>query len=262
MVTEFIAWDNAVKLAKDFANQNGKTAVLALPDHSTGGIKVGNYKHNYLDLTPEFARQPLLNMKMTSLGVVKMMENESKEALKKSVSNNWGINLTDEDLTKIWEYCDLYKMEYQSNPGFKFGYLPLNHALSRIVSEEYTIAGWTSHGHNGEEVPMWTHGVRDFPKGMIRNIDVGKLVGSMLGGVERLKDQLYVDVSTIGLNYHVELSDIKNQYAIIEEHVFPLNTDYFLHQNGTRIYLPGITVHAPMTNKLYVHSKFIEMIKK
>ena len=156
MVTDFIAWDDAVKVAVDFADANGETLVLALPDHNTGGIKVGNFNHNYLDRTVEFARDPLLGMKMSSNGVVRDLDpSPTPEDLKAAVSEHWSIDLTDEDVNRILNYNDLYAAKYLSNP-VRVGpentpAVPLNYALSRIVSEEYTIAGWTSHGHNGED---------------------------------------------------------------------------------------------------------------
>ena len=125
---------------------------MALPDHSTGGLKVENYKFAYTDRTVEFARDPLLAMKMTSVQVVKEMGVDPKDAtpddLKGSVSENWGIDLTDEEAERILTYSDLYSDKYESSP---FPKIPLEFALSRIVSEEYTIAAWSSHGHNGDD---------------------------------------------------------------------------------------------------------------
>merc|ERR1711933_348452 len=40
MTTDFIAWDDAVRVAVDFAKEDGETLVLALPDHNTGGLKI------------------------------------------------------------------------------------------------------------------------------------------------------------------------------------------------------------------------------
>ena len=152
MATDFIAWDDVVKVGVEFAEADGETLALALPDHNTGGLKVGNYKFEYLDRTVEFAREPLLNMKMTSNGVVERMgvaaENATGADLKASVLENWGINMTDEEAEKILAYSGQYSEKFLSNPSDT---IPLNYAMSRVLSEEYTIAGWTSHGHTGED---------------------------------------------------------------------------------------------------------------
>jgi alkaline phosphatase len=260
-VTDFIAWDDSVKVALDFAQEDGETLVLALPDHNTGGLKVGNFKYEYVDRTVEFLREPLLTMKMTAQGVVDSMgvaeENATAADLQASVLVNWGINITSEEADRILAYSGKYTDKYLSSPT---DVLPLNYALARIISEEHTIVGWTSHGHNAEDVPMWVYGM-DPPKGMIENTDVGKLVSDILGGgIARLQQDLYVDLDTTDLTWEVDMMDVTNQVAKIEGYVFPLNTDYFLNA-GVRVSLPGITVYAPTTEKLYISATAIEMVK-
>lgn len=261
MVTDFIAWDDAVKVAVDFAKEDGDTLVLALPDHNTGGLKVGNYKYEYLNRTVEFAREPLLQMKMTSNGVVEKMgvapEDATAADLQASVAENWGIELSDAEAEEILGYSERYSSKYLSSPGDT---ISLNYALARRVSEEYTIAGWTSHGHTGEDVPMWVYGM-DPPRGVITNTEVGKIIGDALGGLERLEDTLYVDLAFTDLSFTVDLTDVTNPYAVIEGFTFPINTDYFLNQ-GVRVSLPGLTVFAPETSKLYVSLEAIDMVKK
>jgi alkaline phosphatase len=162
MTTDFIAWDDSVKVAIEFADKDGDTVVLAQPDHNTGGLKVGNFKHEYVDRTVEFAREPLLKMKMTSEGVVKMMgvapENATASDLKASVSANWGLNITDKEAEDILAYSAAYSSKFLSNPA---DVIPLNYALARLISDEHTIAGWTTHGHNAEDgaFPPF-HGIR------------------------------------------------------------------------------------------------------
>ena len=149
MATDFIAWDMAVKVANDFALTNNDTLIMAMPDHNTGGLKVGNYKFRYTDRTVEFGRDPLLKMTATSNVVVASMGSNppTPALLRTAVLTYWGINLTDTDITTILEYSGKYSKEYLSNPGTV---LPLSYGLSRLVSETYTIAGWTSHGHTAE----------------------------------------------------------------------------------------------------------------
>ena len=151
MVTDFMAWDDAVKAAVEFAEQDGETLVLAMPDHNTGGLKVGGYNFDYTDRTVEFARDPLLAMTMTTDGAIKMMgvpEDEATAAdLQSAVSEYWGIDLSEEQAQEILDFSANYSDTYLSSPAIP---LPLSYALGRLVSEQYTIAGWTSFGHTGE----------------------------------------------------------------------------------------------------------------
>lgn len=331
MATDFIAWDNAVKVAVDFAKHDGDTLVLALPDHNTGGLKIGNYKHEYVDREVEFVQDPMYNMKMTSQGVIRKIgvspNDITTEQLKNSVSENWGISLTDDEASHILEYSGIYSNEYLSNPGSA---IPLNYALARVVSEEYTAAAWSTHGHNGEhskyctmstvvpsngifwfcfhsccllmwwlivlillfplpmfsflhilspcnnnnnnndnkprpqppppQVPMWIYGMEP-PKGIMKNTDIGALVADVLGvDIIHLSRSLYVDLDTTHLSYSVDTTDITSPHALVEGYVFPLGFDFFL-VDGERRMVPGITVYAPSTGKLYISSAAIKLIE-
>lgn len=59
MVTDFIAFDDAVKVAVDFAEEDGHTLVIVFPDHNTGGMTIGDYSTSYTDLTLEELMVPL-----------------------------------------------------------------------------------------------------------------------------------------------------------------------------------------------------------
>ena len=100
MVTDFIAFDDAVKVAADFAEADGRTAVMAYPDHNTGGMKIGDYytAMGYTETTIEDLVAPLKGMTMTANGVVAKMTDSTDAALKTSVKDNWGIELSAEDV--------------------------------------------------------------------------------------------------------------------------------------------------------------------
>ncbi|MDI3485272.1 MAG: alkaline phosphatase [Methanolobus sp.] len=59
MVTDFLAFDEAVKAAVNFAEEDGHTLVIVFPDHNTGGMTIGNYDTSYTDLTVEELVDPL-----------------------------------------------------------------------------------------------------------------------------------------------------------------------------------------------------------
>ena len=53
LITEFLDFDAAVAEAISFANRNGETVVVIVPDHATGGVSLGNSNsnENYAKLT-------------------------------------------------------------------------------------------------------------------------------------------------------------------------------------------------------------------
>ncbi|MFH1936799.1 MAG: alkaline phosphatase, partial [Bacteroidota bacterium] len=66
-ITEYLAFDDAVKEAMDYANRDGYTAVVIVPDHGTSGISLGNSRSssNHDVLPIHDLLQPLSNCKKT-----------------------------------------------------------------------------------------------------------------------------------------------------------------------------------------------------
>ena len=139
MMTDFLAFDDAVKVAVDFAKDDGDTLVLVFPDHNTGGLKIGNYGHGYTDTTLEAVRDPFLSMDMTANGVVSSVPkvNATNEDMINAVKAHWKLDITNQDVDDIYSY---------KNTSGK----SLSYSMARLLSERYTYIGWTSHGHNGE----------------------------------------------------------------------------------------------------------------
>ena len=136
------------------------------------------------------------------------------------------------------------------------------HALTKVMMRAASFANSSRLFLLPNPVPLWIYG-GDLPgKGrVVKNTDVGKYIAEALGGsLTRLERELYVDLDTTDLTYSVNVEDVTNEHAIIEGYVFPLNTDFFMNQD-VRVSLPGITVYAPMTGKLYISSEAIGMVK-
>ena len=110
-------------------------------------------------------------------------------------------------------------------------------------------------------VPIWVHGM-DAPHGVILNTDVGKIVADALGGLDGVLD-LYIDLDTTDLEWstdYINSTHPADPMATVNGYIFPFNTDYMMN-GDVRVRLPGITVYAPMTNKLYLSNEAIEMVK-
>ena len=248
MITDFIAFDDAVKVACDFADEDGRTLVLAYPDHNTGGMKIGHYftSMGYTETTIEDLVDPLLGMKMSANGVVAMMGDDSDQALIGSVSENWGLAITQEDVDEI--------RAYQENMGQSLSY-----SMAAVLSKNYTAIGWTTHGHNGETVPVWVHG-GDAPVGTIDNTDLAKIAAdAMKTDLDRVSAKLYVDLSEVTSDYEIVDDGLGNLTLKVSGAELPISKDYMTY-NGKTIQLPGLTVYAPATDKVYVSKKALRML--
>ncbi|MBN2109886.1 MAG: hypothetical protein JW705_02205 [Methanosarcinaceae archaeon] len=59
MITDFLAFDEAVEEAMNFSGEDGHTLVIVFHDHNCGGMLIGNYVTSYTDLTVEELVDPL-----------------------------------------------------------------------------------------------------------------------------------------------------------------------------------------------------------
>lgn len=239
MVTDFLAFDQAVQVATEYAEKDQKTVVMAFPDHNTGGMKIGHYitPMGYTETTLENLLDPLKGMKMSANGILAKMADKTDAALKVSVLENWNMQLTDDDVTQI--------RALEKNVG-------LSYALARVVSRNYTVIGWTTHGHTGETVPLWMMG-QSAPVGVIDNTDLAFIAADAIGvDLDVTTSSLYVDLATVTQDFEIDITtDAENPVVKVAGAILPVSKDYLV-KDGSTIKLPGLTVYAPETGKVYL----------
>ena len=256
MTTDFIAFDDAVKVACDFADRDGRTLVMAFPDHNTGGMKIGHYNTavGYTETKIEDLVNPLKRMKISSPGLVALMEDDSNDAeLIDKVAEYWSLHIDQADVDEI--------RALQPSVGMAY-------ALARVLSKNYTVIGWTTHGHNGETVPLWIYGM-DAPVGTIDNTDLAAMAAEAMNvDLQKTTRTLYVDLETVTSDYVIEGDPgNKDDYGMKENLVLkvkgaelPISKDYMVYK-GKTISLPGVTVYAPHTDKVYVSQKALKVLR-
>jgi alkaline phosphatase len=255
MVTDFIAFDDAVKVACDFADRDGRTLIMAFPDHNTGGMKIGHYNTavGYTETKVGDLVDPLKGMKISSPGLVAMLENDSDAELIAKVAEYWSLDIVQADVDEI--------RELQPEVG-------LAYALARVLSKNYTVIGWTTHGHNGETVPLWIHGM-DAPVGTIDNTDLALMAAEAMNvDLDATTSALYVDLAAFTSDYVIEGDPTNTDgYGMVENSVvkikgaeLPISKDYMIYK-GRTIRLPGVTVYAPHSEKVYLSQKALNILR-
>lgn len=246
MLTDFLAFDEAVKVAVDFAKRDGNTIVLAFPDHNTGGMTVGNYGLSYTDLGEDELLDPLRGMTMTANALVSNIETWDIAGIQDALKEYWNIDCSEEVAQEIIEYAKTRGKSY---------------SIARIVSENYTAIGWTSHGHDAGTVPVWVYGT-DI-NGTIDNTELAKIVADAMGvDLDSTTKKLYVDIKDVTSDYEI---DMDNDVLTVGEAIFPLGADYMVVE-GKTIRLPGVTVYASgdddVAETIYISKKAIRKLKK
>jgi alkaline phosphatase len=242
MVTDFLAFDEAVKVALDFANDpaNGSTLVLAFPDHNTGGMTIGNYSTAYTSLTIEDMLDPLQGMKISAYGVAsKIGEDLSADNIQANVLEWWGLDLTAEDIDEILTLVD--------------GGLYLDYAISTVVSREYTDFGWTTYGHTGGDVPLWSYGPNR-PIGHFENTDLAHVVADAFGiNLATVDMLLFQNIANHFGDAVFDETDPENPVVRVGDCSMPVSKNTLeIGSMGLEFQMPGLTVHAPATGKVYI----------
>jgi len=262
MVTDFIEFDEAVKVALDFAKADGNTLVLAYPDHNTGGMDIGNRAYNsaYTGLTVEALLDPLRGMTVTAGSVAEAIGNDDSDAnMIAQIATLWGITIDPRECQEIRDMAagDAGSMSY---------------ALARVISKNHTAIGWTSHGHNAEDVPLWAYGP-GAPKGLLDNTELAETVADALNlNMKRIQNRLFVDLDDVfgvdGWDLD-ETTDPLNPVAKISQSgasaELPCSKDLLIiTKNGnTKSYnLEGLVVYAENTGRVYVPSEAVKIMKK
>lgn len=259
MVTDFIEFDEAVKVALDFAKADGNTLVLAYPDHNTGGMDIGNraYNWSYTGLTVEDLLDPLRGMTVTAESVAAEIGDDLSDAnMMEKIEALWGISV---DAAECQEIRDMAVGDSGS----------LSYALARIISKNHTAIGWTSHGHNAEDVPLWAWGP-GAPKGFLDNTELAGTVADVLNlNMKRIQKRLFVNLDDAFSSWELDESDPLNPVAKLSGKLasaeLPCSKDLLTIKTKwgkTKTYnLEGVVVHAPDTGRVYVPKQAVKIMR-
>ena len=168
---EVLAFDEAVKVAYEFAQKDGHTAIVIAPDHSTGGLSLGSAEIG--DLPMDRFDAVIRAVKATPTKTAReILEGGpvTPERARERIKANLGFDDLKKD--ELSQLDDLLK-------GKDFKKLEL--FLSRALSARLGM-GWVYTGHSGEDVPLYAfhpRGIR--PQGVIQNTDVARYIAAALG---------------------------------------------------------------------------------
>jgi alkaline phosphatase len=184
-ITEYIAFDNAVKAAIDFAKKDGNTTVIILPDHGNSGFTIGRRDlKSYDKATFDDLFANVSKYTKTAEGLEMILLQQKPEDFKSTIKKYTDIDITDEELQSL-----LNSKNYHADNYMKVGENPNMNATLVNIMNKRTYFGFTSGGHTGEEVFLAAyHPQGDIPVGMNTNIEVNHYLSDVLGLQTKLPD--------------------------------------------------------------------------
>jgi alkaline phosphatase len=281
-VTDFIAFDNAVNVALNFAKQDQHTLVMAFPDHETGGFSLGSstqdvnaIKHGYTGTTIEDVVNPLKGMQITSTGLAKLIAGKTDEQMKDIINQYWNLNLTITDIQEIkniqYGNSTLLQAGNTTVPMPKAS-VTIDYAISEYVSEKFTVFGWTTHGHTGEDVPLWAYSpiTESTPRGHFDNTQLANIAANALSlNMTEAQKTLYVNVADAfpSGQWSINNAEPANPLLLIYRNgnltIIPVskNTMTIYATTRTQYIFEGLVVNCPQINTIYLPQQAVDIIK-
>jgi|LFRM01.1.fsa_nt_gb alkaline phosphatase len=241
VISDILAFDNAVKVALDFAKKDKHTVVIAVTDHGNGGITIGDREtsNNYDKLPLSTFIEPLKRAKLTGEGIEKKL-NADRSNIKEVMATYYGItDLTEAEIKAIKE----------AKPG------RLNYVVGPLISKRAHI-GWTTNGHTGEDVVLYVYSpTGDRPTGVIENTDIARYMERILGlNLEETTKKLFVPARAAfeaqGARVEWDTTDPSNPVVVVTRGnsilKFPVNKN-LAEINGKLVKMNGLTVYNGVT---------------
>lgn len=256
VISEVLAFDDAVNVALQYAKKDNNTLILVFADHGNGGMTIGNSSTSdtYSKLTLDQVLGPIRKATLTGEGLQRVLAGSKDDAkIKDVVSKYYGISdLKDTELEAIKKGIDEKK--------------ELNYVFGPIISSRSAI-GWTTNGHSGEDLTMYAFGPSK-PAGLIDNTDIAKITAAALGfDLGYINGRLYQRADLLleskGMTVTVDKSDPENFALVVKsgDKTATLPTSKNICKIGTAEYkLEGLVIYVPKTDKVYIPMETLEVL--
>ena len=203
IVSDILAFDEAVKEAIEFAKTDGNTVVVVTTDHGNSGITIGSSYYNeniesYDKATYENTTDLLKNATITEERFNEIASGKSNDEIKAIAKKYYGIDLNDEELAIV---------KGEQGEGRQVG-------IREVIARRVGI-GYTTGGHTGEQIYLGVYAPSDVEllEGVVDNTEVNKYMQRVLFGEEILSSytkEIYQDGEVI-------LNKIEGTKASIDE---------------------------------------------
>lgn len=256
VVSDLFAFDKAVGSALAFAKKDKQTLVVVVSDHGTGGLSIGTIEDkNYSFTDDDSVVGPMRKVKKSAEGLDMLLQGEpAPERIKAVMAAEWGIsNLSEPELKAV---VDLVTAKKPTMP-----------ATVTMLSRRARL-GWTTGGHTGADVFMFTYGP-GHPTGLMENTGVAQAMANVMRvDFGKLNRRLFVDAlevfGSMGYQANLEKADAANPVLVVTKGEakaeLPISKN-LLTMGGKTTELEGLVVLADKLGKVFVPQQAIDLVK-
>lgn len=265
IIHEFLAFDEAVGKAMEFARNDGNTAVVILSDHGNSGFSIGTKDcPGYDKLSLEQLFGAVSRIKLSANGLESMLTDTKPEEIKAIFKQYTDIDITDEELQSL-----LSSKNYREGDYMKVG--TSNNMAHNIVNilNSRSCFGFTTGGHTGEEVLLAAyHPQGDVPKGHLTNVQINHYLQQVSGlttSLQSLTDRIFVkhiDVFS-GMNYTIDKTDPDFPVLVVKKGRDKLEIPAFgsvARKNGKPFDIGSVAVYIDKNNTFYLPQSLREKL--
>lgn len=252
MISDVLAFDNAVAEALEFAKKDGNTMLIAVADHGNSGISIGNMnttkRYNTTPISTYI--DPLKKAKMTLEGTTNKLKSDLSNV--EDVAKLYGLdNLTYDEKERV----KAVKKKSEVGPIF-----------TTLLANRANI-GFTTGGHTGEDVFLYSYGPQK-PYGLIQNTDIAKTMAKAMGfNLEEVTNKLFVESESAfkqnGATVTIDNTNAANPVLIVKRN--NVTAQLFVNKNIMRVqnkdYELG-SVFVESNGKFYVPEEAIRLFIK
>ena len=266
IVNEFLAFDEAVGRAIEFAKRDGNTTVVILPDHGNSGFSIGKngMVKSYTKMSLKELFGDLSNIKNSAEGIETKLLKVKPEEMKAEFKLLTGIDISDDEYKSLLSSKN-YKAENYMEVAKSNN---MNHNINVILNKRLPF-GFTSGGHTGEEVFLAVyHPQGDVLKGNVRNTAVHDYLYKVSGlqkPMKQLTSEIFAKHTDVFEGYKYKIVTDKdytklvvtNKKKILEVRAFTSVATL----NGVPFDLGSVAVYIDKNNNFYLPRSLAEKLK-
>ena len=267
IITEYLAFDEAVGKVMEFAKKDGETAVIILSDHGNSGFTIGARGcPGYDKLSIDELFGAVSNYKLSANGLEAMLVKAKPEEFRPIFKKYTQIDLTDEELQSLLSSKNYKEGNYMEVANSK----NLTHNIVDILNSR-TCFGYTTGGHTGEEVLLAAyHPQGDVPQGHLKNLDINRYLFHVSGlqtSLPELTDRIFSKHTDVfaGMKFSMDKKNADIPVLIVKKGKDTLEIPAFssvARLNGKPFDLGSVAVYIDKNDTFYVPKKLRENWKK
>lgn len=255
LISDAIAFDDAVGVALNFAKRDGNTLVISATDHGNSGISIGSQAtsgdYDKRPLSDFIA--PLLKAKLTGEGLEGKF-NEDFSNVERVMAEYFGIT-------------DLTADEIAAIKGTKAG--SMNYTVGPMIAKRANI-GFTTGGHTGEDIPLYVYAPGNVSQltGTVENTDIARYIAKAMDvNLDDVTRKLFVHAGEAAAQHGATISfadSVTDPVLTLTRGGVEVRLLVYTNiatVNGQRVELEGVSVHDGQGN-VYIPQSAIDFLIK